>query len=407
MKILLATYWPVPHIGGVWPFMLQLRNRLETLGHEVDLLGNGDDSTNSFIQMIEPNRKISKDKLLPLLKAKLNLTSDPVFHANPLVQYAEFQRHMFELAAAYFNISDYDIIHTQDVISTTAMARVRQRSTALVATLHGCVAHEIRNIKHPTNYIAHTYYNAIEHTGATVAEITHVANQWLKRILTDEFKVPDEQLKVFPYGFDVDNFSKRMKEKADVEHPSDKKVIIFTGRLVELKGIHHLLAALGKLKAKRKDWVCWIVGDGAKKEELLNQSKTLGLEREVQFMGKRDDIPALLRLADIFVLPSLTENQSVSLIEAQIAGKATVVSKVGGLPEMVEHDVTGLLYPVGDIDALTRGLDKLLADEEYRTKLGMNAHKWGMKNWSMNAMTDNLLKVYKTAIEKRRQGRSL
>ncbi|MGZ9586823.1 glycosyltransferase family 4 protein [Paenibacillus marinisediminis] len=404
MKILLATYWPVPHVGGVWPFMLQLRNRMQALGHEVDLLGNGNDSTNSFIHMINPDRRISKDKLLPLLKAKLDLASYPVLHANPLVHYAEFQRYMFELASAYFNVSGYDIIHTQDVISTTAMARIRQRNTALVATLHGCVAHEIRSIKQPTDFVAHSYYDAIEHIGATSTEMTHVANQWLKGILTSEFNVPHEQLQVFPYGFDVDNFSEQIMVKTDVQRPHDKKVIIFTGRLVELKGIHHLLSALGKLKEKRKDWVCWIVGEGEKKEELLKQRNTLSLEKQVQFLGKRDDVPALLRLADIFVLPSLTENQSVSLIEAQIAGKACVVSNVAGLPEMVEHGVTGVLCPVGDIDALTRKLDKLLENERYRMKLGKKAQNWGMKHWSMDAMTDNMLRVYKKAIEKRRQG---
>lgn len=126
----------------------------------------------------------------------------------------------------------------------------------MVATLHGSVAHEIRHINHPTDFIAHAYYDAIEYKGATSAEVTHIANHWLKSILTEEFKVPNEQLKVFPYGFDVENFVKRMKAKSNIERPSGKKVIIFTGRLVELKGVHHLLSALVKLKAKRRDWVC-------------------------------------------------------------------------------------------------------------------------------------------------------
>lgn len=404
MKILLATYWPVPHVGGVWPFMVQLKNKLETMGHKVDMLGNGDDATNSFIYLVNQNRKLQKDKLLPLLKAKLNLTTYPVLYANPLVNYAEFQRYMFELAAAYFNVDDYDVIHTQDVISSTAIARVRHQHTALVATLHGCVANEIRQIKHPTNFIAHAYYDAVEHIGATSPEFTHVANQWLKNMLTTDYNVPSEQMKMFPYGFDVAAFEKRMKTKTDLERPSGKKVIIFTGRLVDLKGVHHLLSALGKLKEKRKDWVCWIIGEGEKKEELLKQSKTLGLEKYVVFWGKRDDIPALLRISDIFVLPSIIENQSVSLIEAQIAGKAVVVSNSGGLPEMVEHEVTGLITPVGDVDALCRSLDKLLQNEALRKKLGSNAHQWGKEHWSIDNMMNQLLKLYEAAIAKRRMG---
>ncbi len=404
MKILLATYWPVPHVGGVWPFMVQFRNKLQAMGHEVDMLGNGDDDTNSFIYVVNQNRRLQKDKLLPLLKAKLNLTTYPVLHANPLVHYAEFQRYMYELAAAYFNVNGYDVIHTQDVISTTAIARVRHPATALVATLHGCVAHEIRSINHPTNFIAHAYYDAIEHTGAVSAEITHVANQWLKNILMYEYKVPAEQLVVFPYGFEVDAFEKRMKEKTDIECPFGKQVIIFTGRLVELKGVHYLLSALGKLKEKRDDWICWIVGEGEKKEELAKQSKDLGIEEDVVFFGKRSDVPALLRLSDIFVLPSLIENQSVSLIEAQIAGKAAIVSNTGGLPEMVEHEVTGLLTPAGDVDALSRNLERLLEEPDERAKLGANARQWGKQHWSMEAMAKQMLEWYETAIAKRRQG---
>jgi glycosyltransferase involved in cell wall biosynthesis len=404
VKILLATYWPIPHIGGVWPFMVQLKAKLESMGHEVDVLGNGDDATNSFIYMQNQNRKLSKDKLLPLLKSKLNLTTYPVLHANPLVNYAEFQRYMFELAAAYFNVNDYDVIHTQDVISTTAIARIRHPNTALVATLHGCVAHEIRKIQHPTDFVAHAYYDAIEHTGATSAEVTHVANQWLHDILTNEYKVPAEQLKVFPYGFDVNTFINRMHMGSDLARPTDKKVIIFTGRLVELKGIHFLLSALSKLKKKRKDWVCWIVGEGEKKEELLKQCQDLNLQKHVMFLGVRNDIPALLHQSDIFVLPSLIENQSISLIEAQLAGKAVIVSNAGGLPEMVEHEVTGLLTPVGDIDAIAKSLRKLLNEDAYRTELGIAAQQYAMKQWPMNAMSDQLLDLYETAIQKRRQG---
>lgn len=135
----------------------------------------------------------------------------------------------------------------------------------------------------------------------------------------------------------------------------------------------------------------------------MDQRNELGLQKEVLFLGKRDDIPALLHLSDIFVLPSLIENQSVSLIESQIAGKAAIVSDSGGLPEMVDHKVTGLLTPVGDITALADNLEKLLRDDTYRTKLGANAKKWGIEHWSMDSMIKQMIKQYEVAIEKRKE----
>ncbi|MEJ9211409.1 glycosyltransferase family 4 protein [Bacillus smithii] len=406
MKILLATYWAVPHVGGVWGYMKQLKEKLESLGHEVDLLGYSEN--NEYVYIVNEDRRLEKDKVLPLLNAKLNEQVYPAIHINPLIKYTEFQRYFFELAAAYLGLEKYDVIHTQDVISTASIQRVRPKGPALVATLHGCVAHEIRHQlttihKSPTSHMARAYFDELERTGATSAEYTIVANNWLKNILTNEFLVPDEQIKVFHYGYDVENFIKRMKEKSPVKRPTDKKVIIFTGRLVELKGVHLLISALSQLKESRNDWVCWIVGDGDKKAELRVQTKALGLEEDVLFFGSRDDIPALLANSDIYVLPSLLENQPLSVVEAQIAGMPVIVSDAGGLPEIVEHQVTGLISPAGNSEALYQNLNLLLDDEKLRKTLGDNASKWGRNHWALDKGVSNVLDVYHSAISKLRK----
>lgn len=406
MKILLATYWSIPHVGGVWNYMQQLGKKLEELGHEVDLLGYGDD--NNCVHIVNEDRKITKDKLLPLLNAKLTEQTYPAMHANALVQYTEIQRYVYELSVAYLGLEKYDVIHTQDVISTACMERIKPERIPLVATLHGCVAHEIRHQlttihQSPTSNMAKVYYDELERAGATAAEVTIVANNWLKNILTNEFSVPDEQIKVLHYGFDTKSFLKKLKEKSSIRRPANKKVIIFTGRLVELKGVHHLIAALGKLKEIRDDWVCWIVGTGDKQGELRVQSKVLGLDENVLFFGKREDVPYLLSLADIFVLPSLLENQPLSVIEAQIAELPVIVSDAGGLPEIVEHEVTGLISPAGDEQALCDHLEQLLKNEKYRKKLGSNAKKWGMTYWSIDKAVNHLIELYQSAIVNKRK----
>jgi len=407
LKILLATYWPIPHLGGVWNYMEQLKKKLEQIGHEVDLMGY--DEANTDIHMVNNHRKIEREKILPLLKAKMNPNNYPAIYANKLVEYTEFQRYVFELGAAYLGLEKYDIIHTQDVLSTTCMHRVKPPKTPLIATLHGSVAHEIRHQlttihKSANSYIARAYYDELEKIGASSADITIVANNWLKDILTSEFEVPNEQVKVLHYGFDTENFVKKMKKKSPIIKPKDKKVIIFSGRLTELKGVHHLLEALGKLKKTRQDWVCWIIGSGDQLPELRIQSKVLELGDDVLFFGKRDDVPYLLSLSDIYVLPTLLENQPLSLIEAQIAGKACIVSEVGGLPEMVKHRVTGILTPPGNSDILAEQLEALLANDSLRKNLGANAKKWGMTHWSNEQGVKNLLKVYNEVIANRENG---
>jgi glycosyltransferase involved in cell wall biosynthesis len=409
MKILLATFWIIPHVGGVWNYMGQLKKKLELLGHEVDILGFGEG--NNYVYIVNEYRKVKRSKLLPLVKEKLSKHPYPENYADPVVKYCEIESRIYELGASYLGLDKYDVIHTQDVLATVCLKSVKPRRTTLVATLHGCVSHEMRHqiTSSPTFQMAKAYFDQLEHNGATSAKFTIVANQWLKNILMNEFHVPDKKLKVLHYGYDIETFLSQMKENSaiqlqpPIERPVDKKVILYTGRLVELKGVHHLLSALSQLKEIRQDWICWIVGEGEKQAELKVQNEGLGLKDDVFFFEKRDDIPRMLANSDIFVLPSLLENQSLSVIEAQIAGKPVIVSDAGGLPEMVEHEVTGIISPVGDIEKLSYNLDLLLENKSLRNELGANAKKWGLLHWSLDAGVEKVLKVYKSAASKKRK----
>ncbi|MEA4903024.1 glycosyltransferase family 4 protein [Desulfitobacterium sp.] len=406
MKILLATYWNIPHLGGVWPYMLQLKEKLESLNHEVDLLGYGDEA-GSFVHLVN-KKQLNTDKLLPLLKSMLNETDYPEIYMNKLIEYTEFRRYLFELSTAYFGLESYDVIHTQDVISAVSINRIRPPKAALVASLHGSVAHEIRLQletihKSPTSYMARRYFDQLEYNGASSAEYVILCNQWMKKILTDEFRVPNEKIKVFQYGYDIENFFHLMRKKSEIKCPANKKVIMYSGRLVQIKGVDHLLDALGRLKEERQDWICWIAGEGDKLAELRLQCKVLGLEEDVIFLGNRDDIPSLLAQADIFVLPSIIENQPLSIIEAQLAGKAIIASDAGGLPEMIQHKVTGLLTPVGNIECLCANLSKLLKSQSLRITLGSTAKDWALSHWSLDKIVNQTVEVYQKAITERRR----
>ena len=404
MKILLATYWDIPHVGGVWTYMVQLKEKLESLGHQVDLLGYGKES--KIVHVANENRSIDKEKLLPFIKTVVNKDLFPEIFANQLVAYTEQQRYAYELGAAYLRLDKYDIVHAQDIVSSTSLKRVLPNDIPLVTTLHGCVAHEIRqqlNTIHrsSTSYMARAYYDHLEQTGATSAEKTIVANNWLKNILTEEFQVPAEQIEVYQYGYDVNGFLNRLEAEGSKNPVTDKKVILFTGRLTEIKGVHHLIAALAELKNIREDWVCWIAGEGEKLAPLRLQSRELGLEDDVVFLKKREDIPYLLSLADVYVLPSLLENQPLSLIESQIAGVPAIVTDAGGLPEMVEHEVTGLVAPKGDSETLCSYLDRLLGDDEFRRTLGVNVREFAKEHWDMDQAVDRIVNIYQTITDTR------
>jgi glycosyltransferase involved in cell wall biosynthesis len=405
MKILLATFWSIPHVGGVWNYMKQLKEKLESLGHEVDLLGYGEG--NNYLHIVTNKQVIEKNRFLPVITKLHEQTESSIYHKNSILNYYENLRYCFELGAAYFDLEKYDLVHTQDVLSTTCINRIRPQGTALVATLHGSVAQEMKHFATTVNDNASSnsiknYFDKMEYSGATAAEFTIVANKWLKDNLTNEFHVPVEQLKVTHYGYDTDTFVKRLNETSSIQRPTDKKVILYAGRLVEIKGVHILIQSLSQLKRLRNDWVCWIAGDGNRKADLEHQSKVLGLERDILFLGKRDDIPSLLSNSDIFVHPSLLDNQPLSVIEAQIAGKPVMVSDAGGLPEMVEHGVTGIITPAGKDRSLCLQLDSLLTNDKQRQTLGSNAKKWALSYWSIDTAVKNVLEVYQSALTKKK-----
>ncbi|MEO3944791.1 glycosyltransferase family 4 protein [Gorillibacterium sp. CAU 1737] len=404
LKVLLACYWPLPHLGGVWPYMLQLKQQLEYRGHTVDIFGNGPDIPK--YHMVNQNRGLLKDHILPFLKVKLNNRSYPGINSNSWLHTVELDRYCMELSAAYFGLDSYDVIHSQDVISTLAMSRVKGKHTGLVASIHGSLAREVLyavekdNLEGSVRAKISRYYRTLEHYGAVSSDITITSTEWMRNLLIQDFQVPAEQVVSFPYGLDTDTFYQIQALGTERTRPPGKKVIICPARLVSIKGINFLIDALARLKRVRSDWVCWIVGDGDLRKPLQEQAKALGLTQDVLFLGQRKDVPALLTQADIFAHPSLQDNQPFSVMEAQLAGLPCVVSNAGGLPEAVLHNVNGLVSPVGDVATLSDHLHFLLANDESRQRLGQHAAEWAKEHWSLATMTDRMVQQYEAAWNK-------
>jgi glycosyltransferase involved in cell wall biosynthesis len=404
MRILLVSYWCFPNIGGVSSYLLALKRGLELHGHEVEVLAR--DTEDKHYYLLNSGRSVAKEKIKnPILSQLYAYYSKRLPDLDNMVLWIESERYGFEAAAAYFGLDGYDLIHTQEVVSTVGLARIKPKHVPLVATLHGVLASEWRvrgeiSTESPFWRIA----DAQDYYGAMASDVTIVPSQWLKRIIAREYRIPERQMTVVPYGMDTDAFRKRMEEPVAISAPPGKKVLVCPARLNKEKGHEHLLHALARLKQERTDWVCWVIGDGGLREDLTKLCGRLRLQRQVTFFGHRDDIPALLKQADLFVLPSILDNLPYAVMEAQVAGKPVVATQAGGIPEMVLHGETGLLSPVGDTEALYRNLQRLLDDDLLRQNLGQRAREWGQKQWSLQTMTKRILEVYDHVLQRRREG---
>jgi glycosyltransferase involved in cell wall biosynthesis len=409
LKILLSTFWKHPVIGGSAMYIEQLKKGLEREGHEVDILAKHPTLNGYYL--------VNTDKFIEF--NKINKVINSCFkhylpNLDPIYKNIEIDHHCFEMAASYFNLENYDLIHTQDIFSTRLLSRVKPKKTPLVASIHGCIATEYLIQKRNSftkngqpnsrkdfdwNYM---YWQ--EYTGATSSDVTIVATQWLKDLLTNDFNVGANQIEIISYAHDIEEFRKRMNEQPPVMAPAGKTVFVCPARLVFIKGHKILLEALAKLKQRHTNWVCWLVGDGNLRTHLINITRKLNLDQNVKFLGTQKNIPAILKQADICVLSSLQESFPYAIMEAQTAGKPVVITDAGGMPEAVIHGQTGLISPRGNSESLYHNLRELLENEHLRNTMATNALNFGMEKWAIETMIYKTLAIYEQVIKIKRGG---
>lgn len=167
-------------------------------------------------------------------------------------------------------------------------------------------------------------------------------------------------------------------------------LIGIVARLDPIKDHLTLLQAFAGISRQHRDAHLVIIGDGPARAELEQQV----LER-VHFLGSRGDIPELLCGLDVFVLPSLNEGISNTILESMASGTPVVASHVGGNPELVREKIDGRLFPVGDAEALAGCLDEYLRDRNQCREHGENARQGVIERFSVEKMVSQYEAVWR------------
>jgi len=173
------------------------------------------------------------------------------------------------------------------------------------------------------------------------------------------------------------------------------------GRLTPVKGLSYLIQSLSILLRQRANVRLLIVGDGMIRKDLEAQAHNLGIGENVVFLGHREDTLELMQALDIFVLPSLSEGIPMALLEAMAASRAVVASRVGGIPEIVEDGVEGILVEPMDVTRLAESCMKLIDFPENAMKMGEQARKRVVQDFSASAMADRVEGLYKELVMSR------
>lgn len=220
----------------------------------------------------------------------------------------------------------------------------------------------------------------------------------IRKLCINRENTPPEKVTYIPNAVDFREFEvseKVASEKRGELGFKDEDLIIGTvARLNFAKAIDYMLGAFAIVREKLPSSKCLIVGDGELRNDLENCAKELGIEDDTIFLGARNDIPELLSIMDVFVLSSITEGTPVSLLEAVVARVPAVGTDVGGIPEVIEDGVSGILVPPKDKEKLARGIIDLLKDAELKKKVVNNAYNKVKERFSITSTTKRIEKIY-------------
>jgi glycosyltransferase involved in cell wall biosynthesis len=191
-------------------------------------------------------------------------------------------------------------------------------------------------------------------------------------------------------------------DRAELTTPAGAKVLLTLSRLHEKKGLDTLLHALKGLP----NCFAWLAGDGPLQGQLEKLAVELGIKERVRFLGWRSDRSALLRAADVCVLPSRYEPFGNVILEAWAARTPLVACASAGPAAHVTDGVNGLLTPINDAEALRGAIERVLAEDSLRTTLISNGREAYERNFTPEAVTAQWLSFYEQVLERSATSRS-
>lgn len=287
-----------------------------------------------------------------------------------------------------------DLVHVhlgEDLaILPVGVAAAKLHRLPLVLTVHLSLRHTLVATDF-RSVVLKTFGGPIERWGEHSADVVLVITPRLARMLLSE-GVGEDRIRVIPPGVNSALFARPHDDPFPrIERPR----VVFVGRLAPQKGVRTLVVAAHLLKNHRAQIL--LVGDGPERPALEREIRRLGVENRMHILGfvQHDRVPAVLAHADLLVLPSLYEELGTVLLEAMWSGLPVIASRTGGIPDVVTHEVNGLLVPPGDSEAMARAIDRVLGSPDLARRLG-DAARERAKDYDWETLAERVLEAYRS-----------
>lgn len=281
---------------------------------------------------------------------------------------------------------DLDVVHYTNDYCGPILSR-EEINRPIVATMHHPFVAE-RGVLSSYGYRDTTYYFTLlskyvmaKMTCRRATKIVAISKFTAEGIING-YGISPDKITVIPNAVDTTRFNPSVNGHDIRErwNLNSYPLVVFVGRLVQNKGLNYLIEAFPNVLRDIPDAKLIIVGERQKseligegiKDELLFMSKKLNLENSIRFVGKAsaEDLPKIYAAADLVVLPSLIEGLGIVLLEAMATEKPCVATTVGGIPEVVINDETGILVPKADSSALCKAICTILKDRSIARRFG-------------------------------------
>jgi glycosyltransferase involved in cell wall biosynthesis len=278
------------------------------------------------------------------------------------------------------------LFHAHFATESTATARTLAAELAIpfTFTAHGYDIHR----KPPADFSAR----------ATAAARVITVSQANAAFIEKNFSVPASHIRVIACGVDLARFQPGNEPAMESEPPW----VVCVARQVVVKNLRLLLHSCARLRDEGISFRCALIGDGPCRAELERLRVELGLQNILEMPGSADqtEVRAWWGRAAVGVLTSDNEGMPLSLMEAAACGVPVVATAVGGIPELVEDGVTGLLAGAGDVAEVAFRLGCLLKDPALRRRMGVAARKRAEQLFSLERQVDQLLGLWSEMVDR-------
>ena len=298
--------------------------------------------------------------------------------------------------AGYLRRERFRVVHTHDLwsnllgVPAARLARVpaivsSRRDLAHFDWYQGKRRHWLRRIQNLS--------------GVVLANATPIRDA-----LISEDRFAPEKLRVIHNGVDTEKFQRAQRDRARLfPDVGNEMLVVLVGNMhSDVKGHPWLIAAAPTVVREFPEVRFVFAGDGELRPTFAAQVAQLGLESTFKFLGRRSDIPEILASCDLAVLPSRAEGLPNAVLEYMAAGLPTIASRVGGMAELIQDGVTGLLVPAEDANALAGALLQFLRDPEQARQIANNGQRFAVENFSFERLIREIDELYAELLERRR-----